>query len=113
MHFTFYVKAKVSGVHYTFVGPKEAVAAALDERFAPGVKAYQITPKGARAICFMCGNRIVPGRWRFDIRVKRSRKLGDERKIHPECTTKALVGLENVVSVFFVFILGVLVSLKT
>ena len=56
-----------------------------------GLKCWDIAPsKGAGSVCAMCNSPIERGSYRLDYRFKISKKLGDQRRIHPhpKCTAK-------------------------
>jgi len=65
-----------------------------EDRFAPGLKNYELIDEGgkrAKAKCSCC-NRVIAQGYRFDIRLKRSKTLRDERKIHAACISGAIEG---------------------
>ena len=50
----------------------------------PGIVEYNKSPSG-RAKCFTCGLAILKGEWRFEVALKMSSKLADQRKVHFRC----------------------------
>ena len=51
-----------------------------------GLQNYSWAPAAARpATCLYCNTAIPRATWRFDYRVKASRALGDQRRIHHAC----------------------------
>jgi len=51
-----------------------------------GIKCWDIAGSGRRAACAICESPIVPGCYRLDYRFKQSKTLGDQRRLHPECS---------------------------
>ena len=56
------------------------------------MKSYEFAGPRCRALCMKCGARVVG--WRFDLRVKRSRRIGDQLRIHADCIDADIPGLE-------------------
>ena len=55
-----------------------------NDRWAVGIKAFELAPSG-RAVCFICTRPIGRNSWRFDYRLRDSRTLSDQRRVHFDC----------------------------
>ena len=52
-----------------------------------GLKSFDVAPSG-RASCYLCGAIIPKGSRRFDYRIRTSRNLSDQRRIHTSCVSR-------------------------
>ena len=56
-------------------------------RLLPGLRALERAPS-SRAVCFACDRKIVKDDLRFEYRLRASKSLSDERRLHVGCAAR-------------------------